>query len=328
MFAPANQTHFALTIEGLSCDLQVLALQGREAISQPFVFEVELVSEQPSLDLETLLHKTAFLQLSPDGSGIHGQIYRAAQGDSDKRLTRYAVTLRPQLSYLAHRINQRIFQNLSVPKIIGKVLEEHGIQSNTYEFKVGAIYPERLYCVQYDESDLQFIQRLCEEEGIHYHFQHSATAHKLVFGDDQTVFPKLDPVAYQQDSGMVANHPVIKRFDLRLETRTSRTTRRDYDFEKPRITLESENRGDALPDLEDYDYPGRFLDRERGKHLAKRALERHRSDFQLAEGMATSRHWTSPKSTIHCDSRDSTSMLRRAYTTTGIATTIRGPGGF
>ncbi|WP_280178454.1 contractile injection system protein, VgrG/Pvc8 family, partial [Pseudomonas viridiflava] len=85
-------------------------------------------------------------------------------------------------------------------------------------------------------------------------------------------------------SGMVASDPVIKRFDLRLETRTSRTTRRDYDFEKPRMTLESENRGDALPGLEDYDYPGRFIDRERGKHLAKRALERHRSDFQLAKG--------------------------------------------
>ncbi|WP_143515978.1 type VI secretion system tip protein TssI/VgrG, partial [Pseudomonas sp. R10(2017)] len=284
MFAPANETHFALTIEGLSADFQVFTLSGREAISQPFVFEVELVSEQPSLDLETLLHKPAFLQLSPDGSGIHGLIYRAAQGDSGKRLTRYSVTLRPQLAYLAHRINQRIFQNLSVPKIIGKVLEEHGIQGNAYAFQTGSIYPDRIYCVQYDESDLHFIQRLCEEEGIHYHFQHSATGHKLVFGDDQTVFKKLAPVAYQQDSGMVASNPVIKRFDLRLETRTSRTTRRDYDFEKPRLTLESENRGDALPDLEDYDYPGRFIDRERGKHLAKRALERHRSDFQLAEG--------------------------------------------
>jgi type VI secretion system secreted protein VgrG len=85
MFAPANETHFALTIEGLPADFQVFTLQGREAISQPFVFEVELVNEKPSLDLETLLHKPAFLQLSPDGSGIHGQIYRAAQGDSGKR---------------------------------------------------------------------------------------------------------------------------------------------------------------------------------------------------------------------------------------------------
>ena len=59
--------------------------------------------------------------------------------------------------------------------------------------------------MQYDESDLQFVQRLCCEEGIHFHFQHSATAHLLVFGDDQTVFPRLAPVAYQQDSGLVAD---------------------------------------------------------------------------------------------------------------------------
>ncbi|MEF2985671.1 contractile injection system protein, VgrG/Pvc8 family, partial [Pseudomonas aeruginosa] len=70
----------------------------------------------------------------------------------------------------------------------------------------------------------------------------------------------------------------------RLETRTSRVTRRDYDFEKPRLTLESAARGEARPDLEDYDYPGRFVDRERGKHLARRALERQRSDYRLAEG--------------------------------------------
>jgi type VI secretion system secreted protein VgrG len=105
-----------------------------------------------------------------------------------------------------------------------------------------------------------------------------------MFGDDQTVFPKLAPVAYQQDSGLVADQPVVKRFGLRLATRTSRTTRRDYDFVKPKIELESDAKSSAQPDLEDYDYPGRFVDRERGKHLANRALERHRSDYRLAEG--------------------------------------------
>ncbi|WP_249226410.1 contractile injection system protein, VgrG/Pvc8 family, partial [Pseudomonas qingdaonensis] len=102
--------------------------------------------------------------------------------------------------------------------------------ASDHRFVLGAVYPERVYCVQYDESDLHFIQRLCEEEGIHYHFQHSPQGHALVFGDDQTVFPTLAPVAYQQDTGLVADVPVIKRFGLRLATRTSRTTRRDYDF--------------------------------------------------------------------------------------------------
>jgi type VI secretion system secreted protein VgrG len=91
-------------------------------------------------------------------------------------------------------------------------------------------------------------------------------------------------VAYQQDSGLVADQPVIKRFGLRLETRTSRVTRRDYDFEKPRLTLEAAFQSDFQPDLEDYDYPGRFVDRSRGKHLAQRALERHRHDYERAEG--------------------------------------------
>ena len=284
MFAPANQTHFSLSIEGVSHDLQVLEFSGREAISQPFAFELELVSERPDLDLESLLHQSAFLALSQTGNGIHGQIYRIAQGESGKRLTRYHVTLRPQLAYLAHRTNQRIFQHLTVEKIIGQVLEEHGIQANAYQFQLGSIYPEREYCVQYDESDLHFVQRLCEEEGIHYHFQHSDQGHVLVFGDDQTPFPKLAPTAYQQDSGLVADKPVIKRFGVRVETRTSRVTRRDYDFEKPKLLMEADAKSEFVPDLEDYDYPGRFVERERGKHLSQRALERHRHDFELAQG--------------------------------------------
>ena len=284
MFAAANQTHFSLMIEGVSHDLQVLEFNGREAISQPFVFELELVSERPDLDLQGLLQQAAFLAFDQAGHGIHGQIYRVAQGESGKRLTRYHVTLRPQLAYLAHRTNQRIFQHLTVEKIISQVLEEHAIQANAYQFQLGSIYPEREYCVQYDESDLHFVQRLCEEEGIHYHFQHSTDGHVLVFGDDQTAFPKLAPTAYQQDSGLVADKPVIKRFGVRVETRSSRVTRRDYDFEKPKLLMEATAKSACKPDLEDYDYPGRFVDRLRGKHLSQRILERHRHDFELAQG--------------------------------------------
>ncbi|MGA4531321.1 type VI secretion system tip protein TssI/VgrG [Ectopseudomonas chengduensis] len=284
MFAQANQTHFSLSIDGVDHDLQVLEFKGREAISQPYAFDVELISERPDLDLESLLHQRAFLAFDQNGAGIHGLIHRIAQGESGKRMTRYRLTLVPQLAYLAHRTNQRIFQHLTVEKIITQVLEEHGIQADAYQFQLGSLYPEHEYCVQYDESDLHFVQRLCEEEGIHYHFQHSSEGHVLCFGDDQTAFPRLAPLAYQQDSGLVADDPVIKHFGVRVETRTSQVTRRDYDFEKPRLQLEAKADGDAQPKLEDYDYPGRYTDRERGKHLAKRALERHRHDFELAQG--------------------------------------------
>jgi type VI secretion system secreted protein VgrG len=294
MFNTANETHFSLTIEGVEHDLQVLEFNGREAISQPYRFDVELVSERPDLDLASLLHQRAFLAFSPGGDGIHGLIHRVEQGESGKRLTRYRLAIVPQLSYLAHRTNQRIFQHLTVPQIVAQVLQEHGIALGRYRFQLGpSVYPEREYCVQYDESDLHFVQRLCAEEGIHYHFQHSSEGHVLVFGDDQTAFAKLgQPTPYIPDSGMTADDPVIKRLALRLETRTRRTTRRDYDFEQPRLLLEATYQGeqagenDGLPDLEDYDYPGRYTDRTRGRHLAKRALERHRADYQQLEGQS------------------------------------------
>src|SRR5690606_12696334 len=124
-----------------------------------------------------------------------------------------------------------------------------------------------------------------EEEGLHYHFQHNAEAHVLVFGDDQTVFPKLgQSTAYLPDSGMVATEPVIKQFGVRLETRTSAVIRRDYDFQKPRLRLESSSSSQIDPMLQDYAYPGHFTERNRGKQLAQRALERHRADFQQATG--------------------------------------------
>ncbi len=87
-----------------------------------------------------------------------------------------------------------------MPKIIAQVLEDRGILADAYSFQLNAEYPQRDYCVQYDESDLHFIQRLCEEEGIHFHFQHSSSGHKQVFGDDQTVFRKLKAVNYQQST--------------------------------------------------------------------------------------------------------------------------------
>ncbi|MGY8809532.1 MAG: type VI secretion system Vgr family protein [Pseudomonadales bacterium] len=297
MFSPANEAAFTLHIDGADHDFKVLAFTGTEALNQPFAFELELISERPDIDLASLLHHTAYLDMGP-GAGIHGFIDRLAQGEAGKRLTRYHLCLRPQLSYLAHRTNQRIFQHLSVQQIISRLLEEHGIQGDAYRFQLHATYPERDYCTQYDETDLHFIQRLCEEEGIHYHFEHSQTGHIIVFGDDQTTFPQLQKIGYSQGTGLVADQPVVKRFGLRVETRPSRVTRRDYDFEKPRLLMEAAYKAESnpdqnqqsqqqqapQPDLEDYDYPGRFSDRERGKQLSQIQLERHRAEQRLADG--------------------------------------------
>lgn len=283
MSTAPRQPRFTLSLPGQH-EFQVLAFEGHEALNQPFRFDIQLVSERHDLDLEAMLHQPAFLQLSPEGSGIHGQVERIAQGDRGRRLSHYQLSLRPRLANLAYRINQRIFQKHTAQQIIGQLLKEHGILENAWRFNVKTPCPERDYCVQYDESDLHFIQRLCEEEGLHYHFEHSRAGHVLVFGDDQAYFASLPALAYHPDKSMVADAPVVKRFNVRLETRSNRTTRRDYHFEIPRVDLVSSAGGKAVVDLEDYDYPGRFIHRDRGQVLAQRALERHRSDYRLAEG--------------------------------------------
>ncbi|BAP40899.1 Rhs element Vgr protein [Pseudomonas sp. StFLB209] len=283
MSAAPQQHVFTLTLPGQH-DFQVLAFQGREALNEPFRFDIQLVSERQDLELQAFLHRPAFLQLSAEGGGIHGQVERIAQGDRGQRLSHYQLSLRPRLANLAYRSNQRIFQNKSVQEIIILLLKEHGILADAWRFHVHKPYPPREYCVQYQESDLQFIQRLCEEEGLHYHFEHSRQGHVLVFGDDQTFFPRLAPQRYNPNTSMVATTPVVKRFKLRLETRSNRTARRDWSFTIPRVHLHSEASSDAPLDLEDYVYPARFSHREHGQLLATRALERHRHDHQLAEG--------------------------------------------
>ncbi|KHK63557.1 type VI secretion system tip protein VgrG [Pseudomonas frederiksbergensis] len=285
MFAPANQPRFTLAFESGPDDLKVLEFKGKEAISQPYCFEVELVSERPDLVLEELLHRQAYLSFDDRGGGVHGQVYSVAQGDSGKRLTRYQITLVPRLAYLRHRINQRIFQHLSVPAIVALVMKDHGILADAFQFSLGGQYPEREYCVQYGESDLAFIERLCAEVGIHYHFQHSPDGHLLVFGDDQTMFARLpESTLYLPGSGMAAAEPGIKRLAVRLQTRSTAVTLRDYDFRKPGLLLQTRLEGQAPASLEDYHYPGQFADRDDGKHLVRRALERHGADHRLAEG--------------------------------------------
>lgn len=285
MFASVNQPRFTLTVDGVSSELKVLEFTGKEAISQPYRFDLELVSERPDIELESLLHRQAFLSFDVRGGGVHGQIFRVGQGDSGARLTRYQISLVPRLAYLGQRINQRVFQHLSVPAIITEILKDHGILGDLFKFQVGTEYPEREYCVQYAESDLAFIQRLCAEVGIHYHFRHSVDGHLLVFGDDQTVFPHLPkPALYLPGSGMVAQTPVVNHFNVRLETRPTAVVRRDYDFHKPRLELESRRDSKQMPVLEDYAFPGQFNDREVGNHLSGRALERHRADYRQAQG--------------------------------------------
>jgi len=283
MFASANTAHFTLQIPSVRNDFKVLALDGLEAISTLYAIKIELVSEYFDFDLESLLSQPAFLQFGLNGEGIHGRVEDVFVGETGKRLTRYHLTLVPALHYLQFSHNQRIFQHLTVPQIVAQVLQGDGIQADTFTFNVSHS-PEREYCTQYGESDFELVQRLCSEDGISWHHQHSPDGHHLVFTDDQTYFPTLGATPYQQGSGMVADHPVVSQFSMRFNTRTSTVTRRHYDLKRPSLLLESQFTAEFSPVLEDYRYPVPMDSLERGKVLARQALERHRSDYQLAEG--------------------------------------------
>lgn len=103
-------------------DFRVLAFDGTEALSTLYGIRVELVSENPDFDLESLLNQPAFLRFGLNGEGLHGQIEDLYVGEAGKRLTRYHLTLVPVLHYLQFSFNQRIFQHLTVPQIVAQVL--------------------------------------------------------------------------------------------------------------------------------------------------------------------------------------------------------------
>jgi len=277
MFAPANTAHFTLLIPYVPNDFKVLAFDGLEAISVLYAIQVELVSERSDFDVERLLSQPAFLQFGLKGEGIHGRIEEVRVGESGKRLTRYSLTLVPALYYLQYSFNQRIFQHLTVPQIIEQVLKGNGIQAHAYTFHVSKS-PERDYCTQYGESDFDFIQRLCSEDGISWHHQHSAQDHLLVFTEDQTFFPTLGTTPYQQNSGQVADSPVVSRFSLRLSSRTTTVTRRSYDFKRPSALLQSHFTAEFTPALQDYSSPAPLDNEQQGRQIARHALERHRAD--------------------------------------------------
>ncbi|WP_460136987.1 type VI secretion system tip protein TssI/VgrG [Pseudomonas sp. S1_E04] len=278
-------SRFKLILPHITTDFQVLAFKGQEVLDQPYFIQMQVVSENPGLDLEALLHQPVYLDFGEASEGLHGHVYAIGRDAPGRRLTRYHLTLAPRLACLAHRRDQRIFQQRSVPQIIAAVLEHHGILADAYVFELGpVVYPPRAFCVQYAETDLHFIQRLCEEEGIHYHFRHSEDAHVLVFGDDQTVFRRLPAQRYSPAGGPEAETSVIQRFDVRLSTRSRQTVRRDHDFEHPSLCLQETAGPASAPLLEDYRYPAGFNRHARGLRLARRALEGHQRDRQRALG--------------------------------------------
>ncbi|UVK99412.1 contractile injection system protein, VgrG/Pvc8 family [Pseudomonas sp. B21-048] len=210
MFDPVNEPSFRLDVAGLPDPFEVLAFTGSEAISMPFAFDVDVLNDDPTLDLASLLYRSAFLHFGPEGQGVHGQLLGLVQfGHGDEpRLCR--MRLGPRLACLARRFNQRIFSHRSMPQILAQVLKEHGIAGKDRRFDLSGDYPPRDFCTQYRESDLQFLQRLCAEGQLHYYFEHRAGGHCLVFSDGLGQFSRGEASVFEGER----ERPGVHQFKL------------------------------------------------------------------------------------------------------------------
>lgn len=295
MFEAANTTHFHFTVEGLetSAKLQVLSFEALEAISSDYAVEVVLVCNHLRFDITKVLSQPAFLSF--DGSqscGLHGVIQRVRRGAVGRDYALFKVVMTSQLSFLKNRMNQKVFRKKTVPEIISEVLTDYGMaEGQDFEFTLKETYEKREYTTQYDQSDYALINHLAESEGIFYYFTHDKDRHKLIFADANPYFKVRDEaITYKSDTGFVADEPVAKRFDIALNSVTTETAFRNYNFENMKVPegslegLASKKLNEASEiALEAYDYPSRHLDEGGAKKRAKVELERFRATQVLAE---------------------------------------------
>ncbi|MFS2161487.1 contractile injection system protein, VgrG/Pvc8 family [Pseudomonas sp. Pseusp122] len=204
---------FKLHIVRAPVAFTVQSFTGFEAISQPFVFEVDVTCRDNALDMRGLMYQSAYLAFSNGKGGFHGQVHGVERRHFLPGPACYRLTLGPQLACLGQRYNQRIFQDCTALQIIRRVLQEHGIRRNNYRFDLKTECQPRRYCAQYRETDLQFLQRLCAQEGIHYHFRHSRQGHELVFGDGLRSFRRVPEAPFQS----VPNVEGVRRFAVSHE---------------------------------------------------------------------------------------------------------------
>jgi len=253
----------------LGTDVLLLSgFTGREAISAPFRFDLDILGP-PDLDVRFASVVGGPMTVTVGGSQaeprhFNGLVSRFSAGGRGL----YRAELVPQLWLRTRTTNSRIFQQKSVPDILRQALGGLDV-----EFQLTGQYPARNYCVQYNESDFDFVSRLMEEEGIFYFFRHSDAGHTMIVADSPASHPSLGAVPFDA-SGRTPG--AVLDWEKSQEIRSGRATLRDHHFELPAATLEVEQGiqptalvGEVehqllLPanqGLELYDYPGGYAER-------------------------------------------------------------------
>ncbi|MEL0616356.1 type VI secretion system tip protein TssI/VgrG [Cobetia marina] len=291
-----SQNERLLTLEMSGADFIPHRLVGEERMSRPFAYTLDCISQNGDIELKTLMAQPAALSVrQADGSyrKLSGLVESAALLGEDGGVFYYQLTLVPWLSMLKLGRDSRIFQDLTAVEVIESVFSNHAIAQGEaqggWRLDLRREYPARSYCVQYRESDFQFVNRLMEQEGLFYYFEHASddsdfNGHRLVITDDVATCAPVEPQVirfHRQDATELEDS--ITQWSGRRQQQPTRVSLGTFDYKQPGLEKRSgqDTRSDQgnLSEQEVYDYPGEYYfdDHSRGERLTVNRLEAHES---------------------------------------------------
>lgn len=298
---PGNQ-RFAEFVSPLQDALILRRLSGQESVGELGVFRVELLSSQAKIDHKQLLGQycaVKFATADESARYLGGVVSRfirhgRSEGREEDNLHAYVAELRPWLWLLTRRINSRIFENQSVVDVIETVLGEYSFSQ--HEKRLTESYTAREYCVQYRETDADFLIRLMEETGIYFFFQHAGDHQTLVLADSLSAhapFSGYPSVPFLEAANEVSrSEEVLTEWSTGWDVVSGAISQTDYNFKTPAANLNTQSRRSDQSwgsQLEVFEYPGLYDDAAAGESQAKVTLESHQVDFQCYQGQGTSR---------------------------------------
>ena len=238
----------------LSAVTRATAVEIDEALNEPYVVRLELTIEDPDVGPDALLGQDLTVQWTRDThvGRVHGVARAVAARPPVHDKSRFSIEIVPAFFMLSMRRDTRIFQEKTVPDILEEVLGD-GLSpyGRSMKKELRAEYPSREYCVQYQETDLDFVHRLMEEEGITYRFDHAGDVEEMVLTDDNDAFERAegadDPVPFKPNTLAIKDVQPVHRFLRAHASTTTAIALRDFDWTASGFLVEAEAGGaDAL----------------------------------------------------------------------------------
>ena len=284
---------FTLEAGGLPAEtFSVISFDAKSRYSELYCIELVVSSQNPAIDPSSVLDNRAVLSIWQNGEKLQtlaGMVTYFEQGDSGFRLTHYRLHIQPDLWRATLRRNSRIFQQKDIQTILSTILSENKVAD--YAFVLRYLHPEREFCVQYQESDFDFFQRLTAEEGIFYYFEQQDGQHRLILTDDAATLSGNTTLPYNLNRNAQLQEKSITSFNRSERVRQSEVTLKDYTFKKPNWQATFNRPANDIQYqrtmYEHYDYPGRFKD-GRGENYTRYRLESLRQDAHLGWGESNS----------------------------------------